>query len=959
MATEADLDAQRKAFALLRAALEIETGSREEWIERHCGDDPALADAVRRLLAGQPQGLLDEDARAVAARLVAQDEEEPFLPPGSRIGEWTVLAALAHGGMGSVHLAERSGDGFRQRGALKLIKRGMDSSAVLARFRRERQILSRLEHPHIARLLDGGMSADGRPWFVMEYVEGLNLRQWLVAEEPGLDRRIEVFLQLGAALAHAHQHLVVHRDIKPENVMVGPDGNARLLDFGIAKLLEDDATDATRTRERFVSRAYAAPEQIEGEDATTATDVYQLGVLLFEMLTGARFDRGHTQTSGSSWLTRATPLDGDRTRRRIPAARLRGDAGIIVARAIDADPGRRYATIEAFCADVRAWREGRPITARPDTFGYRLRRFVGRHRVASAAVLVALGAILAGSSLAFWQARKAAEEARVARAAQAFLSSVFEASAPDAAAGERVTARELLDRASQRIDGELADQPRLRGEMQLTLGRLYAQLGQYPQAAALLTAARATLATGDGATWAGLELAGVLRELDQLDEAAALIEPALDTRDPALQGRARIERALVQEAQGRMDAALTDARTALRIDLARGTTARAEQARDRQTEALLLARNARFDEAATAFDQAIAIASAVHGDRDTRVAQMRNDYAVALVGQGRASAAEAQLRMALEVRRERLGNDHPAVAETLQVLGGSLRQQARLDDADAALEEALRIQRQVFGERHPVVANTLNSLGMLEFARRHPAEAEARFREALSIWNALDQGDTPGAATTANNLASVLLQSGRYDEAEPLSQHALDVHLKLLGEHHPVVMSDLNSLAQLELRRGKLARALAYSERAIAIVDAGAVAAREGAYVRLAWANLLAHAARSDEALTQIDKVIAALGAIDANEPRLTLASAVRADALLGLQRFDEAEALAREVLARRKQAEPSDPASIALAHALLARIARARHDLVGERRERADVQAQLTRIAHPDAFLLDEIERP
>ena len=960
---EQTLQRRRRAFALLREAFDIDDAQRECWINERCADDAALAAELRALFAAPDSGVLDEDASALAARLFG-DEAGDTLPDGARIGAWTLSRPLGSGGMGTVYLAARDGDGYAQRGALKLIKRGMDSAAVLARFRRERQILSRLEHPHIARLLDGGVSAEGQPYFVMEYVDGQTLRAWAAQAQPSLAARIDVFGQLCEAVAHAHRHLVVHRDIKPENVLVAADGHARLLDFGIAKLLEADAqAEQTATQRRFVSRAYAAPEQLDGDAATTTTDVYQLGVLLFELLTGARFDNARATGAISGWLVRAQAAGDAATRSAVPAPPLRGDAAIIVARATDAEPKRRYATVEALAADVRAWQGGHPIAARPDSAAYRLRRFVGRHRVASAAAVLALAAILTGTSLALWQARKAAAEARLARSAQAFLSSVFDASAPDSAAGERVTARELLDRGSQRIATELADQPRLRGDMQLTLGTLYAQLGQYAQAGQLLDAARTTLAEVEpgstNATRATLELVAVERELGQLDDADRDVAAALAAADaPELRSRALVERAQLREKQGRFDDALADARAALQTDLARGTGARAEQARDRQIEALALARQAQFDQAATTFEHAIADARAVYGDEDTRVALMLNDYGGALAEKGRSQEAETALRSALEIRRKRLGDDHPAVAETEQVLGAMLRAQGRLDETQAALEDALRIQRATFGDRHPLVANTLNSLGMLAFARRQPAECEKRFREAVDIYRGLGQSDTPPAATSANNLATALVQLGRYDEAEPLMRHALDVHLKLVGERHPLVMSDLNTIGQLEMRRGNHASAIEHARRAVAIVDSGATPPREGAYAHISYANVLNRAGRPQDALAEVDGAIATLEGLDANEPRLPVARVTRAEALLGLGRIDEAQALAAHALAEREQRMPGDVGGLATTHAVLARIADARRDAGAATRERTVARKLAAAMATPDPYLLREIER-
>jgi len=958
------LERRRRAFALLRDAFDVEPDGREAWIAAQCGDDVALANELATLLAAHEPRLLDEGAGALAARLAgdAEAEADGELAPGTRIGAWTIEHRLGDGGMGTVYLAARDGDGYVQHGALKRIKRGMDSAAVLARFRRERQILSRLAHPNIARLLDGGVSSDGRPYFVMEFVDGQTLREWISNAQPSLDARVDAFLAVCEAVAHAHRHLVVHRDIKPENVLVGSDGHPRLLDFGIAALLEDEA-ERTATQRRFLSRAYAAPEQLAGDATTTATDVYQLGVLLFELLAGARYAGARSGSASSGWLARAQAEADEATRRAVPAARLRGDAAIVLARAVDADPARRYPTVEAFAADVRAWRDGRPVTARADRMAYRLRRFVGRHRVATAAAALAFAAVVAGSALALWQARRAEAEARLARASQAFLTSVFDGAAPDAAAGERVTARELLDRGSERIDGELADQPRLRGEMLLTIGVLYAQLGQYDQANGRLTDARATLAQvdpdGASAARAALELAAVERERGRLDDAERELGTfAAAAPTPELHTRALVERALLREKQGRFEDALADARAALREDLARGAAGRADQARDRQAEALLLARLARFGEAAAAFEQAIAGASALYGDDDTRVALMRNDYGVALYDKGRYGDAEAVLRKALSARRKRLGDDHPAVAETLQVIGATARVQNRLDEAQAALEEALRIQRKTFGDRHPLVANTLNSVGMLAFSRRQPATGERWFREAVSIYRELGQADVPPAATAANNLAVVLVQLGRYDEAEPLMHHALEVHRRMVGDRHPLVMSDLNAIAQLELRRGRIDEAVAHARRAAAIATSDAAPPREGAYVRISFAAVLARAGLAAQALAEADAAIATLEGLAADEPRLPAARTARAQALLGLGRLDEARALAVQLLAERERAAPGDVAGLAGLHVLLARIADARREATAARNERDAARALVAGMPTPDPYLLAEVER-
>ncbi|MBN8482728.1 MAG: serine/threonine protein kinase, partial [Xanthomonadales bacterium] len=454
MTDAATQERQRRRYAILRELLDLEPAARAAALAVHGAVDPVLAGELRELLDLTDAGVLDRDAAGLAAELV--DAQDDALAPGATIGAWRVLRALGSGGMGSVHLVERAGDGYVQQGALKLIKRGMDSGEIVARFRRERGILSRLNHPNIARLLDGGTAADGRSFLVMEYVDGETLDAWSERAQASGAVRVELFLALCAAVAHAHHQLVVHRDIKPGNVMVARDGEPRLLDFGIAKVLADDDAESTRTLHGPVSRAYAAPEQLGSGIVTTATDIYQLGLLLRHLF--------------------GTDV-------------ARGDLAVVIARATDADPARRYATVEALAEDVRRWRDGRPILARADSAGYRLRRFVARHKLAVAFAALAVLGLVGAAAVALWQADRAEREATLARSAQAFLASVFDAAAPDAEAGARVTARDLLDRGSQRIDSDLADSPQLRAELLGTFGTLYRQLGQYESADTMLARA--------------------------------------------------------------------------------------------------------------------------------------------------------------------------------------------------------------------------------------------------------------------------------------------------------------------------------------------------------------------------------------------------------------------------------------------------------------------------------------
>jgi len=552
--------ARARAAERFSELCELAEPERARRLRALAAEAPELARRVAHLLeldaaqAGPLERAREEVAAAAGQRLLR--EWTAAVP--ERLGPWKLGERLGAGGMGEVFRGERSGAGFTQQAAVKIVRAGMASEAIVARFLLERQVLARLEHPAIARLLDGGAAPDGRPWFAMELVEGVPITDFARDRALGIVERLRLMIEVAEVVDFAHRSLVVHRDLKPSNILITPGGGAKLLDFGLAKLLEADLDPGlTRTELRALTPAYAAPEQVLGEPVTTATDVYALGVLLYELLTG---ELPHVRTSTSAGrlveeVSRETIERPSARLRRTPAAagdaarrarRLEGDLDTIVLRALAREPERRYGSAAAFAEDLRRHLDGRPVRARPDTRRYRFGKFLGRHRLAASAagavalsLVAGLGATLVQADRARAAAARAEEEAGRARREgeratrmKDFLLSVFrEASPQQRARGEPLSIEELLAAAEARIDAELAGDPLLQADLWDDLGETRASAGDLERASVLIekaiAAKRAHLPPDDLALVESLVNRGAIANL------AGQAEPALAALDEA------------------------------------------------------------------------------------------------------------------------------------------------------------------------------------------------------------------------------------------------------------------------------------------------------------------------------------------------------------------------------------------------------------------------------------------
>ena len=830
-------DRFRRVDSIFDAAVDVPPGEQTAFVERECGGDEELRAEVLDLVRSYHRR--DSVLEAPAARIAA-----PLLdaaaaiggPAPDHIGAFRIVREIGRGGMGRVFLGERADGQFEQRVAIKLIQHG--APGVLRRFVEERRILALLAHPGIARLVDGGITDGGLPYFAMELVEGEPIDRYCDAQGLTLDERLELFAGVCDAVAYAHHQLVVHRDIKPSNILVTADGRAKLLDFGIAKLLggRPTADGDTRTGFSAMTPEFAAPEQVRGTTVSTATDVYSLGVLLYLLVAGERpYD---VRGLSAAEVERIVCVDdAPRPSAKAPPRwrrRLRGDLDLIVMTALQKEPARRYQSPAALAEDLQRFRRGRAILARPDSARYRLRKFVGRHRtgVAAAALLLLAGAGAASRERALRQ--RAEVEAHKAREVESFLVGVFDVADPGASGelrGGSVTARELLDRGARRLESGLGGQPEVQAALRSTLGRVYTNLGLYDRATPLLRQALAQHTALHGAddpsVAADLHLLGdALTQLDRYDEAEPLLRRALGQRRRERDGRdtataATLDRlATLLEGRNRYEEAVPLYREALQIyRSALGDTA-AQVGSATHNLALGLFGKGELAEAEPLERRALGIHRRRLGENHPRTAQVMESLALMVARRRGFAEAERLHYQALAIKRRTLGNAHPSVTITLNNLSQFLtRNTNRLDEAEALVREALVLDRRIFGDRHSYVAEGLRNLGIVLRTKGELAGSERALREALEIDRGLLAAPHRKLAAIYAHLAQTVHQRGNTAEAIGLMRQSLAHYRGALGEAHVNTLSSAGILGRMLATSGGAAEGERLLRRTLAGLD--------------------------------------------------------------------------------------------------------------------------------------------
>ncbi len=914
-------------WSLFDQALELASDQREAFVQSHC-PEPLRDELIKLLTAhGGKSRILDASVESAVG-----DQEAADLHL-DHVGDYRIVRLLGRGGMGEVYLGRRDDNEFHQDVAIKISPHGRYSPTLLQRFLVERQILSDLNHRHIARLFSGGTTEDGVPFLVMEYIDGLPIDEYCESHKLSLDDRLELFLKVCGAVHYAHQQLVVHLDIKPSNVMVDVQGTPRLLDFGVARLLDPDhiAAATTQSLGRLATPEYASPEQVRGETLSTASDIYSLGVLLYQLVTGHRpYDVDSRNMSDTvATICETEPVrpsekaGGSRRLRR----QLQGDIDVIVMKAMRKDPSRRYVSAEQLATDLQRHLEGLTILARPESLGYRSAKFFRRHPLGFAAGASFLVLLLAFAITATWQATRLQlalnaanlEKEKSTQVAE-FLRDLFLVSDPWRQDQDTVSVRDLLDAGAERVKTDLAEQPEVQAAMMNTLGAVYGRLNEFDDAEAMARSAVEVYSTHLGTAHpstidAEVELGRILISRDRAQEALPIFERAmqqvlgLSQPNRILEAKVRLNYATNLRVLGQLDAAL-------------------EQGRE-----------------------VLAIRTQVFGPDHELTSDALRDVAATLLNLGRLDESLELKERVHEIRQSLYGPSHPRTVDALMAIGDSHSEQGNYDDAEAIYVQVLEKRLETLGRFHTLTGATMNVLGIVQTRRGEYAKAEATLLDAIDVQRQVLGENSEKLGHSLTNLALVYNETERYDEALDLYAQSMRIDVETLGAGHPNVGIIHNNVGLIHQDKGDLDSAaesfqtaygiftkawgfdhplLGYSLNNLAIVlqDMGAFAQAEEKYkealrVRTAglaedhpalaatlheYARLLIDQGRFEQAMPMVDQALEIRQAkLAEGDWRTAHTRVLKGQLLAESGDLEQAEALMRDGLQRLKATRGPD----------------------------------------------------
>lgn len=787
-----------KVKQIFQTALELPAAERSAYIETATEGDADVRDEVAALLTANDEAADFIERPAFTAADLFENKPRPSLI-GNEIGSYKILSEIGRGGMGVVYLAERADTEFTKKAAVKLIKRGFDTDEIIDRFRNERQILANLEHPNIARLLDGGSTEDGLPFLVMEYVEGLPFNRFCADQDLDIEERLRLFREVCSAVQHAHRNLVVHRDLKPSNILVDENGAPKLLDFGIAKLLSTSDRDRGQTATNFnvMTPEYASPEQMRGEMVTTATDVYSLGVVLYELLTGNRpfsFQNESLENivqtichseplkPSSMIVSRPDPDRSATTGGRDPRV-LRGDLDNIILMALRKEPERRYLSVEQFSEDIRRYQEGLPVIAREDSYSYRAGKFVQRNKLAVAAFTGVGISLVAGILSTTRQARIAKQQHEKAAKINKYLQNML-SSADPRAAGKNAKVVEVLKIAAGSMDKEFAESPEIVADLRSTIGLTFLSIGQIAEAEPHLT-------------------------------------EALNVRE-RFYGKRNAETAMslnnygkLLQAKGDLKAAEEYYRGALRILRRNGSPLDMAAVLGNLGHLLLLEGN--YDEAKKLQNRKLEIVSGVSGEGHPEFAQTLSNLANVYSVSGDKQTAERMHRRAVRLTEAIYASDHPDVALSKLHLAITIMAD-KLDEAERLIRETLASRRKFYGEGHVETAWSQYYLCEV-FLRRKDYLKVAEYANEILGWRGASIPETHSViSSTLLTLSRGYIGLGRADVAEPLLLECVKMRKQTLPADHWLIATAEGHLARCFMKLGHLDEAYVLLERSYKVL---------------------------------------------------------------------------------------------------------------------------------------------
>lgn len=771
---------------IFNEAVELPRPERLSFVEQKSGGDVLIIKEVNALLESDEEA---EDFIENPAVAVSQLVRDSTALAGKKIGSYLIEREIGRGGMGAVYVASRADEHFEKRVAIKLIKRGFDTEDIIRRFRHERQILAALDHPNITRLLDGGATDDGLPFLVMDYVEGLPLTRYCEEQQLSVHDRLNLFLQVCSAVIYAHQNLIIHRDIKPSNILVTTGGVPKLLDFGIAKLTAPNSPQTLdRHSTQMMTPEYASPEQVSGQPVTTATDIYSLGVVLYELLTGLRPFRikSNSPLEISKVITDSMPRkpseslflserekgrkgEGEKEENEkispthslpFPPSQLKGDLDNIILMAIRKEPERRYSSVEQFATDINRYLKGLPVMARQDTFNYRASKFVQRHKAAVVAGAGILAALVGGLATTRRQAKIARQQRDKAEEINQFLQKML-ASANPRAVGKDVKVIDVLGIAAGSLETDFAHQPEVAANLETTLGLTYLSLGQFESAEKHLKNA--------------LEMCLSLFPRKSLEAARSLHN----------YGKLLVEKSDFNRAEPLYREALGTMRQLL-------GSRNLEVAEVLENLGYLTGLNARYEESMRFYEEELTIRREVLGENHPDVARTMGKLGNILTVLDRRKIAEPLHRRSLKILRSLHGREHPDIASSIFNLVGTIYLE-HSEEAERLCLESVAMCRKILGEEHADTLWSLYNLAYVLIHRQKYVEAERYLREALGMRgvNLPDENVVVGSCLLL--MGRALMGQGKFQAAKAAFEECFTLRQKTLPAGH-WLLATTNSL---------------------------------------------------------------------------------------------------------------------------------------------------------------------